>query len=81
MPAYNTPDLGRAGFARTNRQTIAQSAALIRDLLRVSGSSAELCCAVELHVCTTQTIRLKYWPLASLPQDHGYVVYGGNQSL
>lgn len=41
MPADDTPDLGRAGFARTNRQTIAQRAALIRALLPKTHSSAE----------------------------------------
>jgi hypothetical protein len=44
MPAYNTPDLRRASFARTNRQTIAQRAALIRALLPATRSIAELCC-------------------------------------
>lgn len=44
MPAYNTPDLHRAGFARTNRQTIQQRAALLRELLPETRSIAELCC-------------------------------------
>jgi hypothetical protein len=44
MPAYNTPDLSHAGFARTNRQTIAQRAALICELLPETRRIAELCC-------------------------------------
>ncbi len=50
MPVYNTPDLDRAGFARTNRQTIGQRAALIRALLPETRSIAELCCGD----CTAQ---------------------------
>jgi predicted RNA methylase len=38
------PDLGRAKFARTNVQTIAQRAALIRELLPATRAIAELCC-------------------------------------
>jgi hypothetical protein len=45
LPAYNTPDLRRTGYARTNRQTIAQRAALIRELLPAARSIAELCCS------------------------------------
>lgn len=44
MPSYNTPDPQRAGFARTNRQTIEQRAALICELLPATRSIAELCC-------------------------------------
>lgn len=50
MPTYNTPDLQRAGFALTNRQTIAQRIALIRALLPQAYSIAELCCGD----CTAQ---------------------------
>lgn len=44
MPTHNTPDPQRTGFARTNRQTIAQRAALICELLPETRSIAELCC-------------------------------------
>ncbi len=44
MRIYNTPDLLRTGFARTNRQTIVQRAALLRELLPDTRSIAELCC-------------------------------------
>ena len=50
MSSYNTPDLHRAGYARTNRQTIEQRAALIRELLPATRSIAELCCGD----CTAQ---------------------------
>jgi hypothetical protein len=50
MPTYNTPDLHRAGYARTNRQTIGQRATLIRELLPATRSIAELCCGD----CTAQ---------------------------
>ncbi len=50
MPTYNTPDLHRAGFARTNRQTIGQRATLIGELLPATRSIAELCCGD----CTAQ---------------------------
>ena len=50
MPAYNTPDLHRAGFARTNRQTVQQRATLIGELLPDTRSIAELCCGD----CTAQ---------------------------
>ncbi len=50
MPSYNTPDLQRAGFARTNRQTIGQRAALLRELLPETHSIVELCCGD----CTAQ---------------------------
>jgi len=44
MLIHNTPDPQRAGFARTNRQTIAQRMALICALLPQARSIAELCC-------------------------------------
>ncbi len=44
MPTHNSPDPQRTSFARTNRQTIAQRAALIRALLPETRSIAELCC-------------------------------------
>jgi hypothetical protein len=50
MSAHNTPDLSSLGFARTNRQTIAQRAALIRALLPETRSLAEVCCGD----CTAQ---------------------------
>ncbi len=50
LPAHNTPDLHRAGLARTNRQTIYQRAALIHELLPETRSIAELCCGD----CTAQ---------------------------
>ncbi len=50
MATNNTPDLQRSGFARTNRQTIAQRAALLCELLPETHSIAELCCGD----CTAQ---------------------------
>ena len=50
MPIHNTPDPQRAGFARTNRQTIGQRAALLRELLPETHSIVELCCGD----CTAQ---------------------------
>ncbi len=50
MPTHNTPDPQRTGFARTNRQTIAQRIALIRELLPETQGIAELCCGD----CTAQ---------------------------
>jgi hypothetical protein len=40
---YHLPDLGRA-FARTNRQTIAQRAVILQDLLPDVRSIADICC-------------------------------------
>jgi hypothetical protein len=50
MPIHNTPDPRRAGFARTNRQTIGQRAALLCELLPETHSIVELCCGD----CTAQ---------------------------
>lgn len=50
MPTHNTPDPQRAGFARTNRQTITQRAALMRELLPQTRRIAEVCC----DDCTAQ---------------------------
>ncbi len=41
---YQLPDLDRAGFARTNRQTIRQRVAILRELLPHATSIAEICC-------------------------------------
>jgi hypothetical protein len=41
---FETPDLSRRAFARTNAQTVAQRVALLRELMPGSRSVAELCC-------------------------------------
>jgi hypothetical protein len=41
---YQLPDLTRRSFARTNRQTIAQRVALLRELLPDARSVADICC-------------------------------------
>jgi hypothetical protein len=44
MKTYQTPDLDRRAFARTNAQTIGQRGALLRELVPGLQSVAELCC-------------------------------------
>ncbi|HLL54438.1 MAG TPA: hypothetical protein VK447_12870 [Myxococcaceae bacterium] len=41
---FETPDLTRRAFARTNPQTVAQRVALLRELVPGARSIAELCC-------------------------------------
>jgi hypothetical protein len=41
---YHTPDLARRAFARTNRQTISQRAAILQELLPDARSIADICC-------------------------------------
>jgi hypothetical protein len=41
---HRVPDLSKRSFARTNRQTIHQRVALLRELLPTTRSIAEICC-------------------------------------
>lgn len=41
---YHIPDLARRAFARTNRQTISQRAAILQELLPNARSIADICC-------------------------------------
>lgn len=58
---YHTPDLARRAYARTNRQTISQRAAILQELLPNARSIADICCGdcTQQREIYVQTLNLE----------------------
>ena len=69
---FHTPDLSRRAFARTNRQTVEQRVALLREMFPQGvHSGGELCCgdSTRQHAAYTSQLGVKRYRSLDLQQD------------